>query len=76
MLQIDEIDRPNPGPDEVLVAVRAASINPTDAKRRQRGRARPRRRGVPFDHSPTRVSVVRAGLAYEWVWWYVPSGSE
>lgn len=37
VLQIDEIPRPTPGPGEVLVDVRAASINPTDAKRRQRG---------------------------------------
>lgn len=37
VLRIDVVDRPSPAPDEVLVAVRAASINPTDAKRRQRG---------------------------------------
>ncbi|MFB6310039.1 MAG: zinc-binding alcohol dehydrogenase family protein [Salinirussus sp.] len=37
VLQVDEIDRPTPAADEVLVAVRAASINPTDAKRRRRG---------------------------------------
>lgn len=37
MLRVDEVDRPTPDPDEVLVEVRAASINPTDAKRRERG---------------------------------------
>ena len=37
VLRIDEIDRPDPAADEVLVEVRAASINPTDAKRRDRG---------------------------------------
>lgn len=37
VLELEDIDRPTPGPNEVLVEVRAASINPTDAKRRQRG---------------------------------------
>lgn len=37
VLTLDDIDRPTPAPDEVLVAIRAASINPTDVKRRQRG---------------------------------------
>lgn len=30
VLQVDEIDRPEPGDDEVLVAVRAAGVNPVD----------------------------------------------
>ncbi|WP_436348576.1 quinone oxidoreductase family protein [Natronorubrum sp. FCH18a] len=37
VLRLDDVDRPSPGPDEVLIDVRAASINPTDAKRRMRG---------------------------------------
>lgn len=37
VLQFEEIDRPTPEDDELLVAVRAASINPTDAKRRKWG---------------------------------------
>lgn len=37
VLQVDTIDRPTPKPSEVLVDVHAASINPTDAKRRRRG---------------------------------------
>lgn len=37
VLQLEKIDRPTPAADEVLVAVRAASINPTDAKRRKWG---------------------------------------
>jgi len=37
VLQIDQVDRPTPAPDELLVEIRAASINPTDAKRRMRG---------------------------------------
>lgn len=37
VLRIEQIDRPSPRDDEILVAVRAASINPTDAKRRMWG---------------------------------------
>lgn len=37
VLQLESIDRPEPGPEEVLVKVAAASINPVDAKRRQAG---------------------------------------
>ena len=37
VLQVEEVDRPAPRDDEVLVHIRAASINPTDAKRRQWG---------------------------------------
>ena len=37
VLQVDEVDRPTPDSNEVLVEIRAASINPTDAKRRLRG---------------------------------------
>jgi NADPH:quinone reductase-like Zn-dependent oxidoreductase len=37
VLRIDEVDRPSPESDEILVSVEAASPNPTDAKRRSRG---------------------------------------
>ncbi len=37
VLQVDDIERPTLNPGEILVEVRAASINPTDAKRRQWG---------------------------------------
>lgn len=37
VLQVDEIDTPEPEDDEIVVEVRAASINPTDAKRVSRG---------------------------------------
>lgn len=37
VLQLEHVDQPVPNPNEVLVEVRAASINPTDAKRRRRG---------------------------------------
>ena len=32
LLKVEEVPTPQPGPDEVLVAVRAASINPSDIK--------------------------------------------
>lgn len=37
VLRLEEVDRPTPTDDELLVAIRAASINPTDAKRRKWG---------------------------------------
>lgn len=37
VLTIEEIDRPDPARDEVLVEIRAASVNPVDAKFRQAG---------------------------------------
>lgn len=37
VLEFETIDRPEPGPEELLVEVVAASINPVDAKRRQAG---------------------------------------
>ncbi len=36
-VQLDEIERPSPGPDDLLVAVRAASVNPVDYKMRDGG---------------------------------------
>jgi NADPH2:quinone reductase len=35
VLELESIDRPDPGPHEVLVEVRAAAVNPVDAKFRQ-----------------------------------------
>jgi NADPH:quinone reductase-like Zn-dependent oxidoreductase len=35
VLQLEEIEPPQPGEEEVLVAVRAASVNPVDVKRRR-----------------------------------------
>lgn len=37
VLRVEEIDRPDPAPGDVLVEVRAASVNPVDAKLRARG---------------------------------------
>jgi len=35
VLDVREVARPEPGPDQVLVAVRAAGINPSEAKIRE-----------------------------------------
>jgi NADPH2:quinone reductase len=43
VLRIEEIDRPEPGPGEVLVRVTLSGVNPTDWKRRQD-------QPVPFPH--------------------------
>lgn len=32
VLQIESVERPSPGDDELLVEMRAASVNPVDAK--------------------------------------------
>jgi NADPH:quinone reductase-like Zn-dependent oxidoreductase len=37
VLRVEDIERPTPGPDEVLLEVRAASVNPVDAKFREWG---------------------------------------
>lgn len=37
VLQFDDIERPEPTSDEILVEIEAASVNPVDAKRRQGG---------------------------------------
>ena len=34
VLEVEEVERPQPGPGEVLVRVRASGINPTDYKSR------------------------------------------
>jgi NADPH2:quinone reductase len=34
VLQVEEVERPQPGPGEVLVRVRASAVNPTDCKSR------------------------------------------
>lgn len=37
VLRVEEVEQPAPGPTDILVEVRAASVNPTDAKRRASG---------------------------------------
>jgi NADPH:quinone reductase len=41
VLHVEEVDRPQPGPGEVLVRVRASGINPTDYKARSGAVPRP-----------------------------------
>jgi NADPH2:quinone reductase len=41
VLRVEEVDRPEPGPGEVLVRVHASGINPTDYKSRSGMTARP-----------------------------------
>jgi NADPH2:quinone reductase len=41
VLCVEEVDRPEPGPDEVLVRVHASGINPTDCKARSGAVPRP-----------------------------------
>ena len=45
VLEVRDVARPEPGPDQVLVAVRAAGINPSEAKIRagRSARSSPRR---------------------------------
>jgi len=41
VLRVEDIARPEPGPGEVLVRVRASGVNPTDYKTRSGATARP-----------------------------------
>ena len=41
VLRVEEIERPQPGPGEVLVGVRASGVNPTDYKARSGAVPRP-----------------------------------
>ena len=41
VLRVDEVDRPLPGPGEVLVRVHASGVNPTDVKTRSGATPRP-----------------------------------
>ena len=41
VLRVADVDRPEPGPGDVLVRVRAAGVNPTDFKTRSGATARP-----------------------------------
>ena len=41
VFHVEEVDRPDPGPGEVLVRVRASGVNPTDYKARSGAVPRP-----------------------------------
>ena len=63
VLEVREVVRPEPGPGQVLVAVRAAGINPSEAKMRAGSPRVERRAGVRepalLDRGHRRVCVVR-----------------
>lgn len=60
VLQLDEVDRPDPGPDDVIVEIRAASVNPVDAKIRA-ARTPPRPKTTGSDLAGV-VTAVGAGV--------------
>jgi NADPH2:quinone reductase len=75
VLRIEEVDRPEPGPGEVLVRVRASGVNPTDFKTRSGATARPIEGFQIPDHDGAGViEAVGAGVDPEragqrvWVW--------
>jgi NADPH2:quinone reductase len=77
VLVIGELDRPAPGPGEVLVRVRASAINPSDTKGRGGARgnlAMPFERIVPHQDGAGTVEAVGdgvpAGRVGERVWLY------
>jgi len=59
VLQLEDIDPPEPGEDEVLIRVHAASVNPIDWKMRRGGPGRPLPMVLGIDASGT-VEVSRA----------------
>src|SRR5687767_10654739 len=59
VLRYEETDRPEPGEDEVLIRVYAASVNPADVKSRRGLRAGPLPRVLGIDVSGT-VETSRA----------------
>lgn len=48
VLRIDEVDKPSPGPDDVLVRVRASAVNPVDWKVRSGGQRSVMRYKLPW----------------------------
>jgi NADPH:quinone reductase-like Zn-dependent oxidoreductase len=62
VLQLEEVERPDPGPGEVLVEVEAASVNPVDAKFRAWGvPSMPKTTGSDFAGT---VAAAGAGTDY------------
>ncbi len=76
VLQLEEVDRPEPADGEVLIAVRAASVNPTDWKQR-RGMSATDLPGVLGRDASGTVEVSRADGYVEGdeVFGYVPGGA-
>ena len=56
-LAVFDLPDPVPGPDDLLVAVQAVSVNPVDTKERRRGRHGPGPHVLGFDAAGTVVAV-------------------
>jgi NADPH:quinone reductase len=75
VLRVEEIDRPEPGPGEVLVRVHASGVNPTDYKTRSGMTARPIDGfQIPHQDGAGVIEAVGAGVDQArlgervWVW--------
>jgi NADPH:quinone reductase len=75
VLRVEDIPRPDPGPGEVLVRVRASGVNPTDHKTRAGATARPIDEfQVPHQDGAGVIEAVGAGVdparvgERVWVW--------
>ncbi|MGO4832463.1 zinc-binding dehydrogenase, partial [Rhizobiaceae sp. 2RAB30] len=69
VFQIGEMPTPAPGPGEVLVAIRASGINPSDTKARAgwRSSTQPARRTVPHSDGAGIVEAVGPGVDPSWI---------
>jgi NADPH:quinone reductase len=75
VIAVEEVERPSPGPGEVLVAVHASGVNPTDYKSRAGATARPIDGfQVPHQDGAGVIEAVGAGVdagrvgQRVWVW--------
>jgi NADPH:quinone reductase len=82
VLRVEEVDRPQPGPGEVLVRVRASGVNPTDHKARSGAVPRPINGfQVPHQDGAGIIEAVGAGVdpgrVGERVWlWLAAAGRQ
>ncbi|HLI38953.1 MAG TPA: NADPH:quinone reductase [Streptosporangiaceae bacterium] len=80
VLRVEDVDRPEPGPGEVLVRVHASGVNPTDYKTRSGATPRPVEEfQIPHQDGAGVIEAVGAGVdparAGERVWvWFAASG--
>ena len=81
VLRVEDVDRPEPGPGEVLVRVRASGINPTDVKARSGAVPRPVDGfQIPHHDGAGVIEAVGPGVdparAGQRVWlWFAAAGS-
>jgi NADPH:quinone reductase len=75
VLRVEDVERPEPGPGEVLVRVHASGVNPTDDKTRSGATARPIERfQIPHQDGAGVIEAVGAGVdpartgERVWVW--------